>query len=89
LQPERNRCDGQRYPDRVVAAGPKCPFERRAQIVDFPSVIGQPFAGRPRRRFTFGAFEKIAVVLGVAARDPFAVAAAGEFLDCIRAGRIK
>jgi len=51
--------------------------------------VGQPFASRPRSRFTFGAFEKVTVVLGVAAGDPFAVAAVGEFLDRIRAGRLQ
>ena len=72
-----------------IAARRKGPVERRAQIVDFPGVIGQPFARRPRRRFTFGALEKIAVVLGVAARDPFALAALVELLDRVGAGRVE
>src|ERR1700676_2312011 len=44
--PEGDRGGRQRHPDRSVAAWRKGPVERRAQIVDFPSVIGQPFIRR-------------------------------------------
>src|SRR5258705_4463587 len=64
--PEGDRGGGQRYPDRSIAAWRKRPVERRAQIVDFPSVIGQPFVRRARRRFTLTALEKITVVFVVA-----------------------
>ena len=87
--PEGDRGGGQRHPDRSIAAWRKGPVERRAQIVDFPSVIGQPFVRRPRRRFTLSALEKIAVVLGVAARDPFALAALVKLLDRVGAGGVE
>src|SRR6266550_5615324 len=87
--PDGDRSGGQRYPDRSIAAWRKGPGERRAQIVYFPSVIGQPFVGRPRRRVTFSALEKITVVLGVAARDSLAFAALVELLDRVGAGRVE
>jgi hypothetical protein len=53
--------------------------ERGAQIVDFPGVIGQPFARRLCRRFTLGPLEEIAVVLGVKTREPFALPLSSSF----------
>ena len=73
--PEGDRSGGQRHPDRRFAAGRKGPVERRAQIVDFAPVFGQPLDRRPHFRCGLGALEKIAVVLGVASRDPFALSA--------------
>jgi len=73
--PQGDRSGGQRYPDRSIAAWRKGPVERRAQIVDFAPVFGQPLSRRSHFRCGLGALEKIAVVLGVASRDPFAIAA--------------
>jgi hypothetical protein len=84
--PEGDRSSGQRYPDRSIAAWRKGPVERRAQIVDFRGVIGQPFVRRPHRRFTLSALEKITVVFGVAVRDGFPLAAFGEPFKRIGAG---
>ena len=61
-------------------------MERRAQIVDLRDVIGQPFRRRPGLPFRFSALEKIAVVLGVAVRDRFPLAAFGEPFKRIGAG---
>src|SRR5580704_11700284 len=87
--PEGDRSGGQRYPDRSIAAWRKGPVEHGTQIVDFPSIIGQPFVRRSRRRFTFGALEKITVVLSVASRDAFAIAALVQLLDRVGAGRVE
>src|SRR5216683_7163992 len=84
--PEGDRSGGQRYPDRSIAAWRKGPVERRAQVVDFRGVIREPFVRRPRRRFTFGALEKTAVVLSMAARNPFALAAPRNLLNRVGTG---
>ena len=80
---------GQRYPDRSIAAWRKGPVERRAQIIDFPGITGQPFVRRPPRRFTLSALEKITVVLGVAVRERFTLVALVKLLDRISAGGVK
>ena len=49
-------------------------------------IIRQPFVRRPRRRFTLSALEKITVILGVAPRDRFPLAAFGEPFKRIGAG---
>src|SRR5580704_5262306 len=51
--------------------------------------IGQPLICGPRRRFTFRAFEKTAIVLGVAAGESFALAARTNLLDRVGAGRVE
>src|SRR6266571_6854726 len=79
--PEGHRSGGQRHPYRPIARWRKGPVERRTQVVDFPSVIGQPFSPRPSFRFSLGALEKTAVVLSVAARNPFALAAPRNLLN--------
>jgi len=56
-------------------------IESRAQIVNFPSIIGQPFAGEPDHRFTFGALKKIAVVLGVTACDKLPLGSSRQHID--------
>jgi len=87
--PKGYRSSRQCHPDRRVAARRKGPVECRKQIVDFRGVIRQPFFRRPRRRFTLGALEKVAIVLGVAVRDRFPLAAFGEPFKRIGAGCIK
>jgi hypothetical protein len=87
--PEGDRGGGQRHSDGYFAAWRKCPIERRPQIVDLLGVVGQPFARRPRRHFTFGALEKIAIVRGVAERDPVALAALVKLFDRVAAGRVE
>src|SRR5205823_3193677 len=59
------------------------------QIVDFWGVIREPFVRQPRRRFTFSVLEKTAVVLSVAARNPFALAAPGNLLNRIGTGGVE
>ena len=52
-------------------------------------VLGEP-SGRPTCfQFGFGPLEQVPIILGVAAREPFALAAHAKLLDCVRAGRVK
>src|SRR5215475_15540683 len=44
------------------------------------SVRGQPFSGGPRLPLSFGAFEQISMILGVASRKLFELAALAELL---------
>src|SRR6266542_3334655 len=87
--PEGDCGGGQRYPDRSIAAWRKGPVERRAQIVDLRSVIREPFARRSRRRFTFGALENVAIVFGVATRDPVTLATLVKLLDRVGTGGVE
>ncbi len=52
-------------------------------------VLGQPFARIPARHFGFSALKESAIVLGVAARGPFARAALVELRDCEGAGGVE
>src|SRR5438270_584788 len=79
----------QRRPDRCIAAWRKGPVERCADVIDFPGVISQPFDRGPRCRLTLGAFEKITVILGVAARNMIALAALAELLERIGTGGVE
>src|SRR6202040_901962 len=89
VHPQRHRGGGQRDPDRSIATWQKGPVQRRAQIVDFGGIIREPFVRGPRRRFALGALEKIAVVLGVTAREPFALAAPRNLLNRVGTGGVK
>jgi hypothetical protein len=53
------------------------------------SSVGQPFTPRWRHGLVFRALETVAVVLGMAARDPFALAARIKLLELIGPGRIE
>src|SRR5213076_1948781 len=87
--PEGNGCGGQGHPNGSIAAWREGPVERRAQIIDFRGVIREPFVRRPFRRLSLGALEKIEVILGVAARDLFALTAHVKLLDCIGASCVE
>ena len=78
MHPEGDCGGGQRRPDRSIAAWRKGPVERRANVIDFPGVISQPFDHGRRCRLTLGVLENVAIILGVAARNMIALAALAD-----------
>ena len=89
MHPQRDCGGGQRRPDRCIAAWRKGPVERCADVIDFPGVISQPFDRGPRCRLTLGELKKVAIILGVAARDRFALSAPLNLLDRVGTGGVE
>jgi hypothetical protein len=86
MSPDRRVSGRQLDTDSPVSMGRKRPIERRSSVFDFPGVMGQPFAYPPLRCLAFCALEKITVVLGVAVRERFPLAAFGEPFKRVDAG---
>src|ERR1700721_2471973 len=89
IQPHRHIGGCELRTDGCVTLRRKGPVERRANVVDFLSGVGQPSTWRWRHGPSFRASEEIAVVLGMAARDPFALVARIKLLEHIGPGRIE
>jgi hypothetical protein len=89
LHPQRPCGGRQRHAERCIPARRKSPIERRAQIVDAPTVIVEPFDGRPRFPFDFRPFEQVPIVFCVVMRKPFALAAFLELFARIGARRVE
>jgi hypothetical protein len=89
LHPQGYRRGSQRCADRRVTTRRKSPVERRPQIVDSASVIGQPLSGGPHLHLGFGPLEEVAVIFGVATRDCFQLAAFGKLLEAVGAHRVE
>jgi hypothetical protein len=68
-------------PCRRISGRRKRPIERRAQVVDLTPVVDRPLRRGSRLQFGLGLLEKIPVILGVAAREPFAFPALAELFD--------
>src|SRR5580704_13713883 len=87
IQPHRSVGSREFGADARITGRRKAPVDRRANVVELPSSIGQPSAGWRRQGLPSGLTEKIAIVLGMAARDPFALAADIQLLEHIGPGR--
>jgi len=73
----------------VSPFGEKIPIQRRADIVDAASLIGQPFGHRPRLPLALGPLEQIPVVFGMAPRHLFELAGLGKLIERVSAHRLE
>src|SRR5271166_4952084 len=88
IQPHRHIGSSEFRTDGRVNGRRIGPVERGANVIDFLCSVRQPSPGRSRQGLTFRALEKIAVVFGMAAGDPFALAVLVKLLKREPAGRV-
>ncbi len=79
-----------------IAAGRRCPVQRRADIVDLAAIGGQPFGGGARLPFGLCALEQVPKIFGMTRKSPakrragpaFGYAGDGLPSRCIRRYRL-
>src|SRR5271166_4700568 len=89
IQPHRRIGGSELRSDDRVTGLCKGPVERCSNVVDLLSGVSQPSIRRSCHGLSFQALEKISVVLGMAARDTFALAALVKLLQRVRAYRVE